>query len=127
MKFFVLVLLICFVVCQVDEILIGYGVVDKIWVLCSIDGVIYLVSVILMFFVEGLVSGKVFCNSFLVEQILFYLWFLFVGLCVICVVCVDFDQEQIFFIVLGGMIFVEIVGDVLILFNDKGGEMVFIG
>lgn len=125
MKLFVPALSICLVACQADETLTGYGAADRTWVLRSIDGATYPASATMMFPAEGSVSGKAPCNSFSAEQTSPYPWFSLSALRATRAACADLDQEQIFFMALNGMTLVEIAGDVLILSNDQGGEMVF--
>jgi heat shock protein HslJ len=125
MKYFTPAFLIGLAACQADETLTGYGAADKTWVLNTIDGAAFTARATISFPAEGSVTGQAPCNSFAAEQTAPYPWFSLSAARATRMACAELDQEQAFFTALSSMTLVEISGDVLILSNDVGGEMVF--
>lgn len=111
--------------CRADETLTGYGAADRTWVLQEIDGAGFTASATIRFPSEGAVTGMAPCNGFSASQTAPYPWFTLTAIRATRVACLELDQEQAFFAALNGMTLAEISGDVLILSDDTGREMVF--
>lgn len=125
MKYLAPAFLMGLAACQADETLTAYGAADKTWVLSAIDGTPYPARATLSFPTEGSVSGMAPCNTFGASQTAPYPWFSLVALRATRAACAELDQEQIFFDALSDMTLAEISGDVFILSNDAGREMLF--
>lgn len=125
MRFLCFALFMGLAACQADETLTGYGAANKTWTLTSIDGAPYPAKATLTFPAQGAVTGKAPCNSFGAEQTAPYPWFSLSSIRATRAACEDLDQEQRFFDALNAMSLAEISGEVMILSNDDGREMVF--
>lgn len=111
--------------CDHDESLAAYGAADRTWVLQSLDGVPYPARATLQFPAPGEIAGKAPCNSFGGAQSAPYPWFDAGPLHSTRRACPDLTAEQAFLGALEAMTLAEISGQVLILSNDAGREMVF--
>lgn len=111
--------------CERDETLTAYGASDRTWTLQSLDGAPFAARATLTFPAEGSVAGMAPCNSFRGRQSAPYPWFAAGPLLTTRRACPDLKAEQAFLRALEDMSLAEIAGDVLILSNDQGREMVF--
>ncbi|SEL94637.1 heat shock protein HslJ [Roseovarius azorensis] len=108
-----------------DETVRAYGGDAAVWHLQSIDGVPYPVRATLRFPEEGRLSGEAPCNLYSGTQTAPYPWFAAEEVTTTRHTCPALDAETRYFRALAEMTLVEVAGEVLILSNDKGREMVF--
>lgn len=111
--------------CVGDETLSAYGAADKVWQLQSIDGAEFSASASLTFPEPGVIAGRAPCNSFRGRQSAPYPWFAAEALAATRAACPELEAEADFLQALGEMTLAEVTGDVLILSNDQGREMLF--
>lgn len=122
----ILILPILLAACQKDETISGFVDPQKTFKLEQINGKAFTAKADISFPAKGTVTGSSPCNSYSAEQTAPYPWFEIGSMMVTRSMCQQFgQQEQEFFQALGEMTLIETVGDVLILQNDSGGEMVF--
>jgi len=111
--------------CYGDETLSAYGASDVTWQLEELDGNPFQASASLTFPEEGQVAGNAPCNSFSGQQSAPYPWVEITDLAVTRRACPDLAAEGEFLAALSEMTLAEVSGDLLILSNDNGREMVF--
>lgn len=111
--------------CERDETVAAYGAGDQVWKLHDIDGQTFTADALLQFPEEGRIAGQAPCNSFQGSLNAPYPWFEVQDLSATRAACPELEQEGIFFAALLTMSQSEVSGDVLILRNDDGHEMVF--
>jgi heat shock protein HslJ len=126
MKAFALVLIICaFAGCREDETLGAYGAAERVWRLTELDGAPFAQRATLTIPEAGKITGKAPCNSYSGAMTAPYPWFETGPLAVTRMACPELTAETRFFAALGEMTLSEVAGDLLILSNDQGREMVF--
>ena len=108
-----------------DETVTGYGGDDAIWTLQSLDRRPFDAHATLIFPEKGRIAGQAPCNSYSGQQAAPYPWFATTGIAATKRACPELDAETRYFNALTEMTLVEVVGDILILSNDTGREMVF--
>lgn len=108
-----------------DESLTGYGGGDRLWVLQQLDGVAFEARADLKLARGGDLSGQAPCNSYRAKQQAPYPWFEVEALAATRSVCPDLMAEVTYLQALQEMTESEVAGDVLILRNETGREMVF--
>lgn len=108
-----------------DETVTGYGGDTATWILKSIDGQPFNARATLVFPQEGKIAGQAPCNSYAGEQTAPYPWFATTGIAATKRACPELADETRYFQALADMTLVEVVGEILILSNDTGREMVF--
>lgn len=108
-----------------DETVTGHGGADEIWQLQSLDGVAFKARATLRFPQEGELTGTTPCNSYAGQQTAPYPWFSAQAVTVTTRACADQEAEGRYLRALAEMTLVEVVGDILILTNTAGREMVF--
>jgi heat shock protein HslJ len=108
-----------------DETLTGYGAADKIWVLSTLNQEPFEARATLSFPDAGKLSGQAPCNGYQGEQTAPYPWFQAGALITTRMICPDQPAEDIYLQTLAEMTEAEVAGDVLILRNEAGLEMVF--
>lgn len=108
-----------------DESLSGYGGADHIWVLQQLDGEVFDASATLVLAKGGDVSGQAPCNSYRGSQTAPYPWFQIDTLATTRSVCPELMAEVTYLQALQEMREAEVAGEVLILRNSEGREMVF--
>ncbi len=111
--------------CDKDETVAAYGAADQIWVLQEIDGERFPASALLRFPEEGKIAGNAPCNSYSGALNAPYPWFEITDLTATRAACAGLEAEGFYFAALLAMTQSEVSGDVLILRNDDGHEMVF--
>ncbi|MBO9468440.1 META domain-containing protein [Tropicibacter sp. R15_0] len=111
--------------CSGDEGVRAYGAADKVWHLTQIDGADFGADATLIFPKAGRVTGRAPCNSWSAPQTAPYPWFDLGPVAATKMACPDLAAEQRFFDHLAKMSISEVSGDVLVLSNDQGGEMIF--
>ncbi|WP_027235574.1 META domain-containing protein [Leisingera caerulea] len=113
--------------CTGDESLSAYGAAGKVWRLQSVDGAAFPASASLRFPEPGKIAGRGPCNSFSGIQTAPYPWFETGPLAVTRMACPGLAAEDAFLQALQEMTLAEVSGDVLILSNEAGREMLFTG
>ena len=108
-----------------DETVRAYGGDAAVWHLQSIDGAPYPLRATLRFPEEGRLTGEAPCNLYSGTQTAPYPWFAAKEVTTTHRTCPDLDAETSYFHALAEMTLVEVAGEVLILSNVKGREMVF--
>ncbi|SDE26979.1 META domain-containing protein [Ruegeria marina] len=111
--------------CAKDETVAAYGAGGRTWVLQSIDGLVFHATATLGFPETGLVAGQGPCNGFSGHLDVPYPWFEIQGLAATRRACPELEAEGVFFAALMAMEQAEVAGDVLILRNEAGHEMLF--
>ncbi|WP_420586271.1 META domain-containing protein [Ruegeria sp.] len=111
--------------CDKDETVAAYGAADQVWVLQEIDGQPFEASARLRFPEEGKIDGNAPCNSYNGTLNAPYPWFEVQDLAATRAACAGLEAEGMYFAALLTMTQSEVSGDVLILRNDDGHEMVF--
>ena len=111
--------------CRADESVAAYGGGDRTWVLQSIDGAVFEARATLLFAEDGGISGQAPCNRYFGKQTAPYPWFEVKGVGSTKMACPDLKAEDLYFTSLSAMTLSEVSGDVLVLSNDQGREMVF--
>ncbi|WP_271951331.1 META domain-containing protein [Ruegeria faecimaris] len=111
--------------CQKDETVAAYGAAEREWALQEINGQPYNASALLRFLEEGKVTGNAPCNSYTGRLNVPYPWFELTGLTATRAACAGLEAEGIYFAALLAMTQSEVSGNLLILRNEDGQEMVF--
>lgn len=111
--------------CQADETVRAYGAGEASWRLIELDGKPFTANATLSFPEEGRIGGRGPCNGFSGTMTLPYPWFKTGPLLSTRRACPELRQEQLYFTALGAMSQIEVLGDVMILRNEAGREMVF--
>ena len=108
-----------------DETLSGYGATGVVWQWAELDGQSVAARATLIFPEEGRIEGEAPCNRFSGVQTVPYPWFKAERIAATKRACPDLAAEAAFLEALSEMTLAELAGDVLILRNDAGREMVF--
>ncbi|MEO9862468.1 MAG: META domain-containing protein [Yoonia sp.] len=111
--------------CGPDETISGYAAEGAIYRLDSIDDTDFAATATITFGADGTVGGNGPCNTYSTTQTAPYPWFALDPIASTRRACPDLDAETTFFTALAEMTLSEVGGDVLILSNDAGREMVF--
>ena len=111
--------------CQGDETVSAYGAAGKTWVLREIDNAPFSARATLAFPEPGQISGQGPCNGFSANLRVPYPWFDAENLVSTKTACPDLAQETRYFQSLDDMSLIEVLGDVMLLSNDAGRQMVF--
>ena len=111
--------------CDRDETVAAYGAADRAWALHEVDGQPYEASALLQFPEEGRIAGNAPCNSYQGVLSAPYPWFEIKDLTATRAACAGLEAEGFYFAALMAMTQSEVSGDVLILRNEDGQEMVF--
>lgn len=110
--------------CKKDESVAAYDG-GNIWQLYELDRAPFTARATLLFDEGGKVSGQGPCNSFFAEQTKPYPWIGIEKIGATRMACPDLQLESTYFDALAGMTLAEVSGDVLILSNDAGRQMLF--
>lgn len=111
--------------CTADETLTAYGASGVVWRLETLDGSPFEKRATVEFPEPGKIAGQAPCNRYFGEQRAPYPWFEVGPLAATRMACPDLDAEQQFLSALSNMTQAEVAGDVLVLRNEDGQEMVF--
>jgi heat shock protein HslJ len=111
--------------CDKDESVAAYGAADQSWALQEINGQPFEASAILRFPEEGRIAGNAPCNTYNGTLSAPYPWFEIQNLTATRAACAGLEAEGVYFAALLIMTQSEVSGDVLILRNEDGQEMVF--
>ncbi|MDA7965990.1 META domain-containing protein [Ruegeria sp.] len=111
--------------CSTDETVAAYGAADQIWALQEINGQPFPARALLRFPEEGRIEGNAPCNGYSGTLNAPYPWFEVTDLAATRAACAGLEAEGMYFAALLAMTQSEVSGDVLILRNEDGHEMVF--
>lgn len=111
--------------CIGDETVAGYGGADRIWVLTELDGTPFADRATLQFPETGRIAGEAPCNRYSGVMTTPYPWFAATQVVSTRMACPSLDAEAKFLEALTAMTLSEVLGDVMILSNDAGREMLF--
>lgn len=122
-------LLIAFVLltsaCQADETVTAYLTGPSVFNVVSIDGAPFAANAIIDLSEAGHIAGTAPCNQYSAEQKAVYPWFEAGMIIATRMACPDLDAESLYLTALSEMTLSEVAGDILILSNTDGREMVF--
>lgn len=110
--------------CKEDETVAGYDS-GQTWQLTELDGAAFTANATLEFGEAGKVTGQAPCNSFFSEQTKPYPWIAFGPIGATRMMCPQMTEEKAYLTALTEMSQAEVSGDVLILSNEAGRQMVF--
>ena len=125
MKYFALAIMLLTPACKADETLSGYGAAGSVWTLRQIDKTAFTGTATITFPEAGKIAGRAPCNRYFGQQTVPYPWFKAEGIGATKMACPDLALESLYFETLQAMTLAEVSGDVMILSNDNGREMVF--
>lgn len=111
--------------CKADETARAYGAGGKTWTLTEIDGQHFDAMATLSFPEAGKIEGRGPCNGFSGTMSVPYPWFKTGPLRATRRACPALGDETRYFTALQDMTLIEVLGDVMILKNEKGREMMF--
>ncbi len=111
--------------CAGDETISGFADPASAYGLQSIDGEPFGSVATISFPGAGRVEGRAPCNAYSASQTAPYPWFELGLMRATRMACGDLPAEREFFAMLATMTLAEVSGDVLILSNPDGAEMVF--
>lgn len=111
--------------CKSDETISGYADAGAVWTLTELDGKPFSASATISFPTKGKVNGKAPCNTYASNQTKPMPWFEMGPVMSTKMACPELAAEQQFFNSLNAMTLAEVQGNILILSNDAGREMVF--
>ena len=111
--------------CIGDETVSGYGGADRVWLLAEVDGATFTAHATLQFPEAGKIAGDAPCNRYSGAMTTPYPWFGATRIASTKMACPDLVAETNFFEALAAMTLSEVQGDVMILSNEAGREMVF--
>jgi heat shock protein HslJ len=120
-----LVVLVSITACRKDETVRAYGGADRIWTLKELDGASFPANATLTFPKEGEIAGEGPCNHYFGAMESPYPWFDAGPIGSTRMACPDLAVETIFLNALEAAALSEVAGDILILSNTDGLEMVF--
>lgn len=118
-------ILLSFTACKADETISGYAAPQTIWQLEELDGQPFTSRATLQFPGKGKVGGRAPCNSFGANQAVPLPWIEITAIRATRATCPQIEDERRYLSALEAMTLAEVAGDVLILRNDAGREMVF--
>lgn len=107
-----------------DETLAAYAPADR-YRLTDLNGAPFEAEAMLDIRTPGQISGTAPCNSYSAAQTAPYPWFAAGPIRATRMACPDLPAEQAYFAALAAMTLAEAAGDILILSNTDGGQMVF--
>lgn len=125
MRYLALPAFVLLAACAGDETLHAYGAGGKTWALTTMNGLPYPAEATLEFPKPGQITGTAPCNQYSATQTVPYPWFKIGPIAATRMACAELPAEQAYFAALGAMTLSEVSGDLLILSNDAGQEMVF--
>lgn len=121
----ILILPMLFAACPKDETISGYVDRTRVFALTEMNGESFPARATIGFPQQGKIAGQGPCNAYSASQSAPLPWFQAGPIVSTERACPDLPQEAIFFATLSRMSLIETVGDVLILRNDSGEEMLF--
>ena len=109
-----------------DETISGYADPEATYRLQEFSGELFTARATISFPEEGVARGNAPCNSWSAQQTAPYPWIELSQLQVTRRACTELAAEQEFIRALEGTALVEVQGDILILTDEDGIEMVFV-
>ncbi|MCK8463904.1 META domain-containing protein [Aliiroseovarius sp. S1339] len=109
-----------------DETISGFADRKAVWKLLEIDRKPFDADATISFPKPGLINGQAPCNTYSSEQKAPYPWFEIGPIAATRMACEDMDAESNYFTALTQMRQVETSGDMLIMSNEAGRQMVFL-
>lgn len=125
LRFILTLPLLTLLQCQSDETVAAYGAKGTTWTLESIADTPFTASVTLGFPEAGKIAGQGPCNAYSAAQDAPYPWFEVTDLVSSRAACPELEAEGTYFAALLSMSQSEVSGNILILRNDSGIEMLF--
>lgn len=111
--------------CREDETLRAYGGGERTWTLKLLNDAPFPASATLTFPEEGKIAGMGPCNRYFSAMTVPYPWFDAGPIGSTRMACPDLEAETAFLQALEAATLSEVLGDVMILSNTEGLEMVF--
>ena len=111
--------------CSPDETISGYADPSATYRLTTLNGVAFTDRATIQFPEAGKIIGSGPCNSYQTTQTMPYPWFEIGPIASTRMACPASSAETTFFQTLAAMSFAEAAGQVLLLTNSDGMEMVF--
>ena len=111
--------------CRKDETISGFVPEGAVWQLEAINGADFAANATLAFPEPGKITGDAPCNSYFASQSAPYPWIAIDDIGSTRRACPALPAEQEFLSSLAKMTLAEVAGDVLVLSNDAGNEMIF--
>ena len=111
--------------CVGDETISAYVDPAATWQLTELDGAPFLARAVMRFPERGSVAGEAPCNGFTARQTVPLPWIEIRDVAVTRRACPELAEETRFLAALEAMTLAEVAGDVLLLSDDAGREMVF--
>lgn len=121
----ILILPMLFAACLQDETISGYVDRTRVFALAELNGAPFPARAAISFPQRGQITGQGPCNAYSASQSAPMPWFQAGPIVATERACPDLPQEAVFFASLSRMSLIETLGDVLILRNDVGEEMLF--
>lgn len=125
MRILAALLLLPLTACYEDETISAYGGADKVWVLSELDNKEFTARATLTIPEQGKIAGEAPCNTYAGSMTVPYPWFEASQVISTRMACPYLDEETAFFSALSEMTVSEVLGEVLLLSNDTGRQMVF--
>ncbi len=125
MRILIALLMFTLTGCKYDETISGYVDQRAEWVLVELDGKPFPARATITFPSKGQIAGQAPCNRYSATQSAPRPWFEAGPVMSTKMACADLVAEQRFFKALGEMTLVDVLGNVLVLSNEAGREMVF--
>ena len=111
--------------CNEDETVAAYAPAGTVWELRELDGLAFGARETITFPEEGRIEGQAPCNRYFATQTAPYPWFEVRGIGATKMACSDLAAEARFFAALERVTLAEVLGDVLILSDEGGFQMLF--
>lgn len=111
--------------CRADETVRAYGGGDRVWTLKELNGAPFPAPATLTFPKTGEIAGRGPCNSYFGAMTVPYPWFDAGPIGSTRIACPDADAETAFLAALEAATLSEVAGDVMILSNTEGLQMIF--
>lgn len=118
-------LLTALTACRKDETVRAYGGGDRTWTLKILNGAPFPAPATITFPKAGEIAGQGPCNRYFGAMTVPYPWFETGPVGSTRMACPDSEAETVFFAALEAATLSDVLGDVMILSNTKGLEMVF--
>jgi heat shock protein HslJ len=119
------ILLVALTACRKDETVRAYGGGDRTWTLKILNDAPFPATATLTFPKTGEIAGQGPCNRYFGAMTVPYPWFEAGPIGSTRMACPDLEVETVFLEALQAATLSEVLGDVMILSNTDGLEMVF--
>lgn len=125
MRILVTLLIFTLAGCNYDETISGYVDQRAEWRLVELDGNPFPANATIAFPSKSRIAGQGPCNRYSATQSAPRPWFEAGPVMSTKMACAELAEEQLFFKALAEMTLVDVLGNILVLSNDAGREMVF--